>query len=229
MADKLIIIGDSFASPSNDASFYGKFLEEDFPHLEVKWYGIGSRDVQSIIDDWIKVLPRLDDEDYLIVALPVFSRTRLPLSEKEYGGMDLLGNYKNRFIGTSSYVKGVDLEFFGSTFDTYYFESMLNPQKIISSTKAAELNFFEVIGSLKKLTKSKHYIFSWSKFENKSKPFDDRDDLFAKLGIWKTIGDVYLERGQPKEWEGDFHWEYSTHLAFSEMIKKEFGMKRKII
>ncbi len=230
MADRLFIIGDSFASPSNDGSFYGKNLKTDFPRLEVVTAGVGSRDVQSIIDDWIKITPYLDEKDYLIVSIPVFSRTRLPLKESEWGEMfnrEIL--YKNKFIGTSSYTKEIDLEFFGNTFDANYFESMMNPQKIINGTKAAEKNFFEIIESLKKLTKSKTYLFSWARFEGENIPFDHYDILFEKLGVWRTIGDLFLENGGPKEWNNDFHWEATTHKAFSEMVMKELELVRRII
>jgi hypothetical protein len=227
MADRLFIIGDSFARPSNDGSFYGKNLRNDFPELEVVIAGVGSRDAQSIIDDWTKILPQLDEKDYLIVALPVFSRTRLPLEEKEWGemfNMEIL--YKNKFIGTSSYVNHISLEFFGNNFDASYFESMLNPQRIINGSKAAEKNFFEIIESLRRLTKPKHYVFSWAHFEEESIPFDDRDVLFSKIGVWRTIGDIFLEGNCPEFWHNDFHWEGTTHKAFSEMIKKEFGLLR---
>jgi hypothetical protein len=227
MSDRLFIIGDSFASASNDGSFYGKILKKSFPDLEVVSAGIGSRDIQSIIDDWIKIIPYLDEKDYLIISIPAFSRTRLPLAEKEWGEMfnkEIL--YKNKFIGTASYKKGIELEFFGNTFDSDYFESMMNPQKIINATKAAEKNFFEIIGSLKKLTLCKMYIFSWVKFEDENAPFDDYDVLFRKIGVWRTIGDLVRENGGPKEWTNDFHWEGTTHTAFAEMIKKEFGLKR---
>jgi hypothetical protein len=99
MNNRLFIIGDSFAAPSNDASFYGKILQEDFPRMKVAWAGQSSRDLQSIIDDWIKLLPHLTENDYLIVAIPVFYRTRLPLAEKNWNNMYLnIINFTNIFI-----------------------------------------------------------------------------------------------------------------------------------
>jgi hypothetical protein len=226
--NRLFIIGDSFATPSNDGSFYGKILREEFPEIEVSWGGQGSRDVQSIIDDWIKLLPHLTENDYLIVAIPVFFRTRLPLSEDNWGDIGLTGmNLIKRFVGTQSYKEGTDLEFFGRTFNGSYLESITNNQSIINSTKASEINFFEVIDALRKITKAKNYAFSWAEFERPPKPFDDYAELKRKIGIWRTMRDDFLEFGSKYiNAEHDRHWQNDTHKAFANMIIKEFKIKK---
>lgn len=226
MNNRLFIIGDSFAAPSNDTSFYGKVLKADFPRMMVSWSGKPSRDIQSIIDDWIKLLPHLTENDYLIVAIPCFYRTRLPLAEKNWENMDLNGiNFKNRFIGTPSYVDGTELEFFGDTFNGRYLENLTNNQRVINSTSVSEINFFEIILSLKKVTKAKNYTFSWEEFERSPKPFDDYKELKSKLGIWRTIRDDFFEFGsQNPNDEHDRHWQKDTHLAFAKMIVKEFNL-----
>lgn len=228
MNNRLFIIGDSFASPSNDGSFYGKILREELPEIEVSWGGQGSRDVQSIIDDWIKLLPHLTENDYLIVAIPVFFRTRLPLSEDNWKDSGLIGmNFINRFIGTQSYLEGTDLEFFGRTFNVAYLENITNNERIINSTKASEINFFEVIDALRKITKAKNYVFSWAEFERSPKPFDDYVELKRKIGIWRTMRDDFLEFGTKYvNTEFDEHWQKDTHIAFAQMIIKEFKLKR---
>lgn len=226
--NRLFIIGDSFASPSNDGSFYGKILSEELPEMEVSWNGQGSRDVQSIIDDWIKLLPHLTENDYLIVAIPVFFRTRLPLSEDNWKDSGLIGmNFINRFVGTQSYTEGTDLEFFGRTFNSVYLESITNNQRIINSTKASEINFFEVIDALRKITKAKNYAFSWTEFERSPKPFDDYTELKRKIGIWRTMRDDFLKFDTKyKNAEHDLHWQRDTHRAFAQMIIKEFKLRR---
>ena len=226
--NRLFIIGDSFASPSNDGSFYGKILSEELPEMEVSWNGQGSRDVQSIIDDWIKLLPHLTENDYLIVAIPVFFRTRLPLSEDNWEDIGLTGmNLIKRFVGTQSYKEGTDLEFFGRTFNTQYLESITNNERIINSTKASEINFFEVIDALRKITKAKNYAFSWAEFERSPKPFDDYAELKRKIGIWRTMRDDFFEFGTKyTNAEHDLHWQKDTHRSFAQMIIKEFKIRR---
>ena len=232
MNNRLFIIGDSFAAPSNDGSFYGKILREELPEMEVSWDGQGSRDVQSIIDDWIKLLPHLTENDYLIVAIPVFFRTRLPLSEDNWKDSGLIGmNFINRFVGTQSYLEGTDLEFFGRTFNVAYLENITNNERIINSTKASEINFFEVIDALRKITKAKNYAFSWAEFEGSPRHFDDYAELKRKMGIWRTIRDDFLEFGYvnsnpDSNAEHDRHWQKDTHRAFAQMIIEEFKLKR---
>lgn len=227
-SNRLFIIGDSFASPSRDESFYGIILKKKFPEMEVSWSGESSRDLQSIMDDWIKLLPHLTENDYLIVAIPVFSRTRLPLSEDNWKKLGLIGmNFINRFVGTPSYREGTDLEFFGRTFNVAYLENITNNQRIINSTKASEINFFEVIDALRKITKAKNYVFSWAEFERFPRPFDDYNELKKKMGIWRTIRDDFLEFGTKYiNAEHDQHWQKDTHRAFAKMIIEEFKIKR---
>lgn len=226
MNNRLFIIGDSFAAPSNDTSFYGKVLKADFPRMMVSWSGRPSRDIQSIIDDWIKLIPYLTENDYLIVAIPGFYRTRLPLAEKNWENIDLNGvNFKNRFVGTPSYQDGTELEFFGDSFDRKYFDNLTNNQRVINSTAVSEINFFEIILSLRKLTKAKNYAFSWEEFERSPRPFDDYTELKNKMGIWRTIRDDFFEFGsQNPNDEHDRHWQKDTHSAFAKMIAKEFNL-----
>ena len=78
MKGRFMILGDSFAMPSNDGSFYGRVLEERYKDIRIQWYGMPSRDVQTVLDTWIKLASQLKKEDDLVVVLPDFSRTRLP-------------------------------------------------------------------------------------------------------------------------------------------------------
>ena len=228
MRSRLFIIGDSFACASQDGSFYGNFLQDNFPEIDIIPIGRPSRDVQSIIDDWIKLLPILKKNDYLIVAIPTFDRTRFALAENSWTDMDNYNriSFKNRFIGTGGLVADAcELDFFGKNYDKNYFDSLMVTQKIINSSKASEFNYFEIINSLKKMTQSKNYIFSWAEFENNEVPFDDYHRLKKKMGIWKTLNDAFLESNGPKKWEYDTHWHKVTHMAFAEMIKKEFNLE----
>jgi hypothetical protein len=228
MKNRLFIIGDSFASPSNDQSFYGRILQENYPEIRVSWGGQSSRDIQSIIDDWIKLLPHFTENDYLIVAIPVFYRTRLPLAEKNWGNVDLNGiNFTNRFVGTPSYRDGTELEFFGSSFEASHLEKLLNNQRVINSTAVSEINFFEIIESLRKISRAKTYAFSWAEFERSPRPFDDYNELKNKMGIWRTIRDDFFEFGSenPNN-EHDRHWQKDTHSAFAKMVAGEFGLRK---
>jgi len=109
-------------------------------------------------------------------------------------------------------------------------EKLLSNQRVINSTAVSEINFFEIIESLRKITKAKNYAFSWSEFERSPKPFDDCVELKRKIGIWRTIRDDFFEFGSDNPLnEHDRHWQKDTHLAFAKMIIEEFDIKKNII
>jgi hypothetical protein len=229
MRSRLIIIGDSFAQPTNCPSFYGYTLQERFPEIDVKFDGNPSRDVQTILDHWIKVIPELRSEDYLIVVFPTMGRTRLPLAEKHHdsivvGGTELV----NRFRGTDSYYNE-EIEFFGDSYDRKYFYNLLIPQMAINATKVAEDNFLEIVRSLIKLTKARKYIFCWREMDRSDIPFDDRKDVTRKIGKWITLHSEYVSSGGKKGVKDDLHWAEETQIAFSNFIEKEFELIKKNI
>lgn len=229
MKRRLIIIGDSFAKPSMDGFFYGYFLQDMFPDIEVLFDGDPSRDAQTILDHWIKVIPELDVEDYLIVVFPLLHRTRLPLAKKHHlsvtiGDCDLI----NRFKGTDSYYNE-EIELFGDSFDRKYFSDLLIPQTAINSSKSFEDNFMEVVASLSKLTVCKKYIFTWREIDRPNIPLDDKKSLAGKMGNWITLNSEFVQSGGRKGIKDDLHWAKETHIAFSNFISKEFKITRKNI
>ena len=227
MKPKLVIIGDSFAQPSNCPSFYGYILQERFPGIDVMFDGNPSRDVQTILDQWIKVIPELRKEDYLIIVFPTMGRTRLPLVKKHHDSITV-GEIKlvNRFRGTDSYYDE-EIEMFGDSYDRKYFQNLLLPQMAINASKAAEDNFLEVASSLIKLTKSKKYIFCWREMNRSDIPFDDRKDVVRKIGKWITLHSEFISSEGKKGFKDDLHWAEETHLAFSDFIGREFGLVKK--
>lgn len=224
MNRRLVIIGDSFALPVNDESFYGTILQERFPDLDVIYDGNSSRDAQTIIDHWIKIVPELTHSDYLIMIFPSLGRTRLPLAEKHWESK-LIGTVKlqNRFRGTDSY-NGEEIEMFGVRSGKKYFKDLMIPQIVINASRAAEENFYEITRSLSKLTKAKKYIFCWEENERLDVPFDDKKALTGKMGKWVTLHSEFVSTKGSKGFEYDLHWARETHEAFADFITKEFGL-----
>lgn len=229
MKPRLVIIGDSFAKPSMDESFYGYFLQEMFPDIEVIFDGDSSRDAQTILDHWIKIIPELGVEDYLIVVFPLLGRTRLPLAKNHHTGVPV-GNYNlvTRFKGTDSYLDE-EIELFGDSFNQKYFYDLLIPQMVMNSSKAAEDNFLEIVESLSKLTVCKKYIFTWADLDRLNIPLDDKKALVSKMGKWITLNSEFVNSGGRRGFKDDLHWSKETHIAFSNFISKEFRITRKNI
>ena len=227
MSNRIVIIGDSFAS-GNLSWFYGSFLEKWLPGFEVIRDAGSSRDSQTITEQWIKFLPHLDGNDFLIVVFPFLGRTRLPLKEEYWDRIQIGdGIVSGRFLGTNSFNRESELhelEFFENSYSSDQLLEMLEPQKIINSTRAAEENFFEIVKSLKKITIPKSYVFTWIESDSESKNIDDRRDVTRKIGIWKTLHDDFIESNGKSGLEYDLHWSPKTHLAFAKFIVEEFNL-----
>ena len=232
MKPRLVIIGDSFARPSyREEDFYGYILQKMIPDIEVKADGEPSRDVQTIIDHWIKILPELTEDDYLIVVIPFFGRTRLPIAEDHWSSYKI-GETEivRRFVGTPSYnSQNVDIEFYGKEFTREYFMKLLKAQEIILSGNTSEYNFLEIISSLEKITRPKNYVFTWDDIENPRRTFDNKPELAKKMGGWETLHNNFISSNGAIGKEHDAHWSPLTHTMFSDFIIKEFGLNRKII
>jgi hypothetical protein len=225
--EKIFIIGDSFCTErlneKNDLIFWVNELKKKLPNVEIMCDGDPSRDVQTIIDNWIKILPLLSDSDYVIICLPYFRRTRLPLSEKNYRVFknDHKTFYTNRFVGTSSYNnENDDLEIWENNFNWKTFEKLLETQEMINSTNASIKNYIEIIESLIKISKGRKYIFSWDNMDIKSEYIDDKNTIKDKIGLWETYGDVYIETNGLNGYDRDFHWSDKMNLEFSKFIIK---------
>ena len=230
MKPRLIIIGDSFAEGVNDGSFYGKILQERFPWIEVINDGASSRDAQTIIDHWIKIIPEIRPDDYLIIIIPIMERSRLPLVEKHHSPVTIGKTVlMNRFVGLASY-NNEEIEIFGDSFNLNYYKNILTPHVVINSSKASQNNLFEVIASLIKITPCKKYVFSWADIDRAVMPFDDKKRLVGKMGGWITLNSEFVNTGGKKGFKDDLHWALETHILFSEFISVEFGLaKRKTI
>ena len=95
----VFIIGDSFCTKRSDKIqdliFWVDELKLNLLEFNIMCDGEPSRDSQTIIDNWVKIIPLIDNDDFLIICLPNFGRTRLPLSEKNYR------NFKKSSLRTS--------------------------------------------------------------------------------------------------------------------------------
>ena len=82
----LYIIGDSFAAPSMQkvgneyhVETWSTLLKNNISEYEVFINGEASIDAQTILENWLKLLPHINDDDIIIICLPSLTRIRLPL------------------------------------------------------------------------------------------------------------------------------------------------------
>ncbi len=239
--NKIYIIGDSFCNdfywvnpPNNiEKCFWVDDVKSKLKGYEVILSAQGSRDIQTILEIWIRIINDLDYNDIVIICLPYFRRTRLPLSEENY----LVTKFNNkvlqtRFTGTPNYNYEHDsLEFWGNVNDWKFYNEKLEYQEVINTTLAYQKTTIEVIESLYKLTKSKKYIFSWDNMDVKSNVIDDKDKLTSNIGFWETNQDDYYNSNGEFGMLGDLHWSHKMQKSFSDYIINKFNLnyERKLI
>ncbi len=80
---KLWIFGDSFAMLRHGELSWQILLKNKFIGDDVIVSGRGGRDIQSIIDIFLKSLHLIKDDDLVIMILPTASRIRYPIKEPE--------------------------------------------------------------------------------------------------------------------------------------------------
>lgn len=223
---KIIIIGDSFALGFKDQKIFG--LESDYlikkfndSGYNVIIDGQPSRDIQTIIDIWIKYLPITNEDDVFIIILPYFGRTRLPLLMDESVKHDNPFIIPNYFIGTKSYHQQVLLDFWLNNFDEKYFDDGLKIQEMINASTPSKINQIEIIESLSKITKSKKIILSWDYVDIKNEIIFDREKITKEINFWETLGDQYIKTNGQQGFENDSHWSVEMYEKIIEFIKEK--------
>jgi len=228
---KIYIICDSFGnnlaekeySESQIETFWVDIFKDSFKDMEVQNFSVGSQDLQTILDIWIKLLPEIKEDDILIVCSPYYSRYRFPRDENYY---KKVGNITIRHIGqVGDYdISNNELEFFNQTYNRYNLLEKLSYNEIINSSKASTLNYKEIIESLLKLTKCKSFLFSWTRFKDGYKPdtLKDKGDLEKEIGYWGTKDGLYKKTNGKYGIIGDLHWDATMHRKFADYVIKFF-------
>jgi len=219
---KLYVIGDSFVVPCEYSKGFVplyddwcRLLQSYNPHLELLVDGRPSRDVQTIIDIWTKLLQYLKEGDYLIVCIPAFVRTRLPVIKPNWEISKLNRGIINRLIGTSGYspnMKNILDDIDGSV------ESIkqLDYQSQINSAKSSVLNQLEIIESLIAVSNSKTIVFSWDVVDYKFDWMIDKNTIEAGIGVpYERLQDVWARTNGEMGMRGDLHWSGDYNRLFS--------------
>ena len=232
MNKKILFIGDSWVTNLFNNHVEGTkcpiksfWIDEGFSPY---FLGDPSRDIQSIIDLWIKCIPHLTPDDLLVIFLPVFNRTRLPLNEKQcYSIMGDVIKINSYFRGTKSYdQKFTFLEMWGNEYSYDYFSKKMETQELINGSNASVLNYIEVIDSLYKITPCKKLVHCWDYKKHNSEFIIYREEMTELIGMWETRAEIHIRTNTEQEMEGDFHWSDDMNMEFMEFLKKHFGKKK---
>jgi hypothetical protein len=229
---KILIIGDSFVEFPNEnwnldhgyvKETWVKLIFDNIKNYEIIVDGQSSRDIQTIIDKWIIHLPKLSIDDILIVCIPTFYRTRLPLKKENWINCEF-GEYKflNKFIGANSYKEGDTMV---DSFNHSGFKlktDLIEIYQVLNSTPSAITNHLDVINSLKMITPCYSYLFSWDNISHDDHEIEDKKILVDNIGIWETLNDVYIKTNWTDGVSKDMHWSKEMHeLFYNYLINKK--------
>lgn len=230
--NKIFVIGDSFCNDfywvnppvGIEKCFWVDDLKNKLPKYEIIQNAQPSRDIQTILDIWIRIINDLNSDDYLLICLPYFRRTRLPLDENNYTEMKIDDKILyNRFVGTASYEQDRELlEFWKNENNSKFYSEKLEYQEMINTSTAYQKTTIEIIESLYKITKSHVYIFSWDDMDIKSEYIEDKNILTNNIGLWETNHDDYVSANGESGQFGDLHWSHKMQKLFSDYIINKF-------
>ena len=81
----------------------------------------------------------------------------------------------------------------------------------------------EVISSLKKVTKSNNFIFSWDNINYFNDAIEDKIILENKIGKFETLNDLWVKTNGEYGVKNDSHWSYDYNIKFANYINKKFN------
>jgi len=238
---KLWIIGDSFTAAGND--FWPRIICKKFKgnyYVSSK----GSRDVQTIIDIFLRNLKDIKPEDFVILFLPTTIRYRLPRIEPiidiEMANIPTKFDIKKNHLEFFSHLKVSDngnsvLEYPLGLIDENKWNHTLPSQikssqinftyadvlNIIAGSSAMKNNLNEILFSFQNYFPFGLALFSWTDEYDENIVIGQKQ-LTKEIGFWHTLGDLYLETNGVNGSKHDAHWSLKTHKAFADYVLVKF-------
>lgn len=243
MPNRIFIIGDSFCDGKlhpkhmmlhQKVLHWVNYVDYHFENTEIINNAMGSRDIQSILDYWIKLMPILTKEDRVIICVPNTVRPRIPIKldkdckKLEWSG----GTIENLFVTPQHNYSHLNVYEHTVLKDILPQDEIPHFMKINEMVNAEETNekhIKELIESLYKIAPCKTYMFSWVDYNSGVRPYDEREntkpfcvddrvDLTEKLGMWTTMDNLWHETNGKEGLEHDHHWDYRTMESFGNYV-----------
>lgn len=242
---KLWVIGDSFTGNYHETKSWVYQLHQCFIGKKIYSSSKGSRDVQTVIDIFLRNLKDINSNDFVILMIPPLSRYRIPRKEPE---MDVelhsefrLGWQKmyhlDYFLGNKYFssanesIKLVEEPF--DTIDKLNFYQQVDRNldinnintdtilSLINSSNANINNMNSILDSFKKYFPFKIFIMSWVDELDKDIVFT-KSQIIEKIGFWHTHFDEWKESEGQKGKQGDGHWSEKMDTAIADYIIVNF-------
>jgi len=231
MDKKLWIIGDSFTGIHNHS--WTKILTKTFTGDDFYVSSQGSRDVQTIIDIFLRNLKDIKENDFVILFLPTLKRSRLPLkipkTDVEYSKYLNIESRKIKhldyFIGADAYQTIDKSKTLEEPLSDIPDNKLNNPNynlnynliDIVNTSKASKNNYKEIIKSLKIYLPFKLLICNWTDELDIDEVFT-RSKIEKEIGFWESLHILYNKTNGKMGIADDFHWSNDMHKAFADYI-----------
>lgn len=245
----LWVLGDSFCVECDVPSIRWTKVVVDY--LKPKYnrgnsiryynYAGGSMDTQTIIENWIKLLPYMRKNDGLIICASDISRARYPFKEPGWYSLPFEPNpYKAPPIGVNFDYAPVGFDPTDSNTDwrvekmdvpftnRISFRDYVRADNVLLSSKAHDKNKIELIEALYKATPChKKFIYTWSKDDIlKSNYIHSKDWVSENIfgGKWESLHEEWLRTNGESGFENDGHLSSDCEKMMAEYFIKEFEL-----
>jgi hypothetical protein len=235
------VIGDSFCD-SRWSVFLTRYLQTKYPSPSVtKFYNYAeaSMDTQTILDNWIKLLPHMSEGDAMVACVSDISRTRfpkhpefvhtLPFEPNPYKGPKINSYFRYGPAGYDpanepNHTRQLDVPFF----DLSIFTKFAKLENSILSTKSYDNSKIDIIEALYKITPChKKFIYTWVNADIlKSENIYSKDWLTKNVfdGKWETQHDDWVNTNGESGKQNDFHLSDGCDNIMSDYFIKEFEL-----
>jgi hypothetical protein len=227
------LFGDSFTTEEMFPEHLKKTLDDNEMNdlYTIRNYSGGSMDMQTIIDFWTKCLPKIKNEDIVIVNLTDYSRNRLALKDdyvyisphhpKEWPyQLNSFFNYVNNGMQLKNGMKESidDMQLPIDVLQQYI--------KIISYDRISHgvlQNYFELICSLYKSTNTENkFIWSWNDQYLADFIYDKNRITNEVIGYWETLHDVWEKTKGEDGRQNDQHLSVECNKILGEYFYNKF-------
>lgn len=247
--DTLWVLGDSFCTECEIPSIRWSTIVRNYLTNKYKRgcllnyynYAGGSMDTQTIIENWIKLLPYIKENDGIIICASDISRARYPLKESKFYQLPFTPNPFNAplvdvnfdyapvgFDPTDSEfswrVDNMDIPFT----NPISFREYVRADNILLAGKAHNKNKTELIEALYKITPChKKFIYNWVDDDIlKSDYIYSKDWVSENVfdGKWETLHEEFIKTNGESGNKNDGHLSGDCEKMMAEYFIKEFEL-----
>lgn len=241
----LWIFGDSFCQEdARWTGYLGKYFESKYSRNQskIRWYNYaeGSSDTQTILDNWIRILPYMKEDDVIVVCLSDISRARFPLKMQNIVTLPPRENpHQGPIINSYFYPAPAGWNPDNPLVPSH--EQIDNPFKstqelrdyswntnIMLNTKAYDNSKIDIVEALYKITPcKKKFVYTWidgNKLNSEnihSKKWITENVLD---GNWETLHDSWISSGGKIGKKGDAHLSDLCEKMMADYFIKEFEL-----